>query len=73
MKKKSFILIGFIHSRDRFRTTINVWGDCIGAGIVDHLSKKEIEKMNLKEEIQNANENEIKGYGTISNNDVSSF
>ena len=29
----------------RFRTTVNVLGDAIGAGIVYHLSKKELEKM----------------------------
>ena len=29
----------------RFRTAINVLGDAIGAGIVFHLSKKELEKM----------------------------
>jgi hypothetical protein len=32
-------------SRDRFRTTINVLGDSIGAGIVDHLSKAELLKL----------------------------
>merc|ERR1712203_291862 len=30
---------------DRFRTAINVLGDAIGAGIVYHLSKEELEKM----------------------------
>lgn len=30
---------------DRFRTTINVLGDSLGAGIVNHLSKRELEKM----------------------------
>ncbi|XP_023347924.1 excitatory amino acid transporter 3 [Eurytemora carolleeae] len=34
---------------DRFRTAINVLGDTIGAGIVAHLSKKELEEMTLKE------------------------
>lgn len=32
-------------SRDRFRTTINVLGDSIGAGIVDHMSKSELLKL----------------------------
>lgn len=31
--------------RDRFRTTINVMGDSLGAGIVNHLSKNELDKM----------------------------
>ena len=31
-------------NRDRFRTTINVWGDCLGAAIVAHLSQKELSK-----------------------------
>lgn len=30
---------------DRFRTTMNVFGDAIGAGIVYHLSKKQLEQM----------------------------
>ena len=30
---------------DRFRTAINVLGDAFGAGIVAHLSKKELEAM----------------------------
>jgi hypothetical protein len=35
---------------DRLRTTVNVWGDSIGAGIVDHLSRDEIKQL---EEEQN--------------------
>lgn len=38
--------------RDRFRTSINIIGDAYGAGIVHHLSKKELE------EISNVKENE---------------
>ncbi|KAK5866627.1 hypothetical protein PBY51_020803 [Eleginops maclovinus] len=30
---------------DRGNTAVNVLGDCIGVGIVDHLSKKELEEM----------------------------
>ena len=37
-----FLIIYFYLKRDRIRTPVNVWGDAIGAGIVDHLSKKEI-------------------------------
>jgi Na+/H+-dicarboxylate symporters len=35
--------------RDRFRTTINVLGDSIGAGIVDHMSKAELLKITQRE------------------------
>ena len=28
---------------DRFRTTINVWGDSIGAAVVDKLEEKYVE------------------------------
>lgn len=38
---------------DRLRTTINVLGDAFGAGIVDHMSKKELLKM--KDGNSNAN------------------
>jgi Na+/H+-dicarboxylate symporter len=34
---------------DRFRTAINVLGDAFGAGIVNHLSKKDLEKFNLND------------------------
>merc|ERR1711953_87076 len=33
---------------DRFRTAINVLGDSIGAGLVYHLSKKELEEFENK-------------------------
>lgn len=26
---------------DRFRTTVNVWGDCVGAAVIDRFEKKE--------------------------------
>ena len=48
--KKSFCIFNtqilettFLLSRYRFRTAINVLGDSIGAGLVYHLSKKELE------------------------------
>jgi len=34
---------------DRFRTAINVLGDAYGAGIVEHLSKKDLEKFSFDE------------------------
>ncbi|XP_060077404.1 excitatory amino acid transporter 1-like [Ylistrum balloti] len=37
---------------DRFRTAVNVMGDAIGAGIVDHLSKKEMRKMDLLDSVE---------------------
>jgi len=38
---------------DRFRTAINVLGDSIGAGLVYHLSKKELEVMNKPNSTRN--------------------
>lgn len=38
---------------DRFRTAINVLGDAFGAGIVAHLSKKELEEMDRQTNGQN--------------------
>ena len=32
----------FFFPRDRFRTCVNVMGDALGAGIVEHLSRDEI-------------------------------
>ena len=34
---------------DRFRTVVNVMGDAIGAGIVYHLSKAELDELDRKE------------------------
>ena len=35
---------------DRFRTTVNVLGDSIGTGIVDHLSREDIKAMDDMED-----------------------
>ena len=32
----------FVIFRDRIRTTVNVWGDSLGAAIVEHLSRKDL-------------------------------
>ena len=37
--------------RDRFRTAVNVLGDSFGAGIVAHLSQKELEEMDREGDI----------------------
>merc|ERR1712228_502591 len=42
---------------DRFRTAINVLGDALGAGIVYHLSKDELSKMDQQIPVENVNEN----------------
>lgn len=42
--KVAFIFADFILFRDRFRTMINVMGDSLGAGIVNHLSKSELQR-----------------------------
>lgn len=36
--------------RDRFRTAINVFGDSIGCAIVQHLSAKELQKVETTDE-----------------------
>lgn len=36
------------YSRDRLRTTINVLGDSLGAGIVEHLSRAELQNSKSK-------------------------
>ncbi|TKS92575.1 Excitatory amino acid transporter 3 [Collichthys lucidus] len=41
--------------RDRFRTMINVLGDAYGAGIVQKLSKRELERMDLTSDVDVAN------------------
>lgn len=43
IKSKSTLSHLFSFSRDRFRTVVNVLGDAIGAGIVEHLSRDELE------------------------------
>ncbi|XP_051579744.1 excitatory amino acid transporter 3-like [Myxocyprinus asiaticus] len=40
---------------DRFRTMINVLGDAYGAGIVQKLSKRELERMDLTSDVDAAN------------------
>ena len=32
----------FLPHRDRFRTTVNVFGDCVGVGVISRLSRKQL-------------------------------
>lgn len=41
--------------RDRFRTMINVLGDAYGAGIVQSLSQKDVERIVLTSDVDLAN------------------
>ncbi|GAB0204179.1 excitatory amino acid transporter 3 [Grus japonensis] len=41
--------------RDRFRTMVNVLGDAFGTGIVEKLSKKELEQMDVTSEVNIVN------------------
>uniref|UniRef100_A0A7N5JGE6 Amino acid transporter n=1 Tax=Ailuropoda melanoleuca TaxID=9646 RepID=A0A7N5JGE6_AILME len=41
--------------RDRFRTMVNVLGDAFGTGIVEELSKKELEQMDVSSEVNIVN------------------
>ena len=41
--------------RDRFRTMVNVLGDAYGAGIVQKLSKRELERIDLISDVDVAN------------------
>lgn len=34
-------------SRDRFRTAVNVQGDCIGAAVVERFSKRQLEQLSM--------------------------
>ena len=45
--------VEFYRYRDRLRTSINVLGDGYGAGIVYHLSKDELAKMDSERKIEN--------------------
>lgn len=47
--------------RDRIRTSVNVVGDAYGAGIVHHLSRKELEEMDrLREQEEHDQHDKVK-------------
>jgi hypothetical protein len=39
----------YVLSRDRIRTSVNILGDGIGAGVVDHLVRNELGPIDLEE------------------------
>ena len=43
--------VRFLSSRDRIRTTVNVLGDSIGAGIVAHLSRRDLLEMDVVQDL----------------------
>ncbi|CAK9298361.1 unnamed protein product [Gordionus sp. m RMFG-2023] len=47
---------------DRIRTSINVLGDGIGAGIVDHLSRAELDKIDAEHALMNSSFKDLDGY-----------
>jgi solute carrier family 1 (high affinity glutamate transporter) protein 1 len=52
---------------DRFRTAINVLGDAYGSGIVEHLSKKELQQFICQQESKKEDKlNEINGHSSSS-------
>lgn len=40
-------------NRDRVRTTVNVWGDSLGAAIIEHISKKDLLAADYNKELSN--------------------
>lgn len=51
--------IFFLIFRDRCRTTVNVMGDSLGAGIVNHLSKNELTALPQHRQTQNGADHSI--------------
>lgn len=59
---------GFIQciSRDRIRTTVNVLGDSIGAGVIQRLSRKELEANSTGKDMEVEQWDEDSDYATNS-------
>ena len=56
-------------SRDRFRTQVNVWGDSVGAGIVERLCQDQLSKMDDEEITEKSQNGELNhGYADQSFN-----
>lgn len=59
-KEKGYICeanIEMLLCSDRFRTTVNVVGDSLGAGIVNHMSKAELQTLQHAPQSQNGADN----------------
>lgn len=56
----STMFVFLCHFRDRLRTTTNVLGDSIGAGIVEHLSRHELRSADAEIGNSVVEENETK-------------
>lgn len=52
--KSNYVVFFFFALRDRFRTTVNVLGDSIVAGVVEHLSRDDLKNHDAR--ICDANE-----------------
>ena len=51
--KEIAIFLSLDWAMDRFYTFHNVWGSCLGTGVVAHLSSNEIKKRETEETIDN--------------------
>lgn len=49
--------MAFFFDRGRFRTMVNVWGDCVGVGVVARLSKSDLRALTLAREEEDASSN----------------
>ncbi len=57
MLSKSFFSI-----RDRLRTTVNILGDAIGAGVIHQICKKDLAKLNNADNSSNEDEMQMNQY-----------
>ena len=54
----------FFVFRGRFRTATNVWGDCVGCGVVQRLSREELKNLSYEEMLhENKHSSKHNGHG----------